>query len=406
MYRYRESCRACGSKELVPVLNLGVQPLANEFVLPSEPHSGYAPLEVMFCPRCTLGQLSVVVDPAILYSEYRYVTSQSEMMFRHFEKITADIQRESGKDSSLVEIGSNDGTFLVYALHHGFGPVCGVDPAANLAQLALQYGINTVVRQFGTPAAALVAEFMPKVDVVLARHVFCHIDDWRGIICGLDVLSHKDTLVCIEVPDTEKMLANVEFDTIYHEHLSYLTVRSVIELLNGTNWHVHKVLRYSIHGGALMIMLRRNEWKERDSSVDAFEIGTLVTEEKWKAMALTAVVARYSLQKMVADLHAEGKTICGYGASAKSTVWVNACGFRKDDIAFITDTTPQKIGRFTPGTKIPIVDEAELLVRKPDYAVMFAWNYFQFIMQKNKAFLDGGGKFIVPVPTAKIVEHA
>lgn len=402
MYHYRETCRACGSKELIPVLNLGIQPLANEFVLKSEPHSGHAPLEVLFCPRCTLGQLSVVVDPQILYSNYRYVTSQSDTMKKHFELLAADISSE--QTGSLVEIGSNDGVFGLYMYSKGFGPVCGIDPAKNLSDIALTRGFNTINRQFDSVAASIALDYVSKVDVVVARHVFAHIDDWRGFIGALDVLSNKNTLVCIEVPSAQDTLDRGEFDTIYHEHLSYVTVRSIVELLSDTNWHIHRVSHYEIHGGAMLLMLRRNDCESTaDKSVSSYDIGENVTEERWRKLSDYSEVNREKLVNMVNYLSDSGKIVCGYGASAKSTVWINACHFNESQIHFITDTTPQKIGKFSPGTKIPIVDQSCLETLKPDYAVLFAWNFRDEVLLKNKSFIENGGSFIIPVPEMEVV---
>ena len=402
MYRFRETCRACQGKTLTKVLDLGIQPLANEFLHTEDEHSGYAPLQVMFCETCTLAQLSVVVDPKILYANYAYTTSHSRTMLRHFDQLAEDIASE-GARGSVVEIGSNDGTLLLNFSQRGFGPVVGVDPAQNLAEVAYRQGFSTIVRNFDASAVNQIHAFLPKVDIVVARHVFAHIDDWQAFLNALDLLTHPQSLVCIEVPNTDDMLRNSEFDTVYHEHLSYVTIRAVEHLCRFTRWHIHRVIRYPIHGGVNLLMLRRNGAAQRHASVEQALTAERVTLSRWVAMAQASDIQRLQLKSLVRSIRDEGKTVCGFGASAKSSVWVNACRFTERDLDFITDTTPQKIGRFSPGSRIPIVHQAELGMRKPDYAVMFAWNYREEILSDQRQFMENGGRFIIPVPNIQTV---
>lgn len=398
MYHLHRTCRACGSDRLVPVFDLGVQPLSNDFRKAGEECAGFAPLKVLFCSRCSLAQLSVVVRPDILYSRYSYVTSTSQMMRDHFSALAADIFQES-KPKSLLEIGSNTGNLLAYFQECGVS-VYGVEPATNLADGCNAAGIPTGNFFFDTESATDIVKARGRFDLVIARHVFCHVDNWKDFVSGLVQIGHEDTLYCIEVPYVKDLLANLEFDTIYHEHLSYLNLGAMEWLLRDTPLQIHKVVPYPIHGGAIVIMLRHRDF---DPIADYGPIVESITEESWSDFEHRCNRLILEFDSQLDSLRHQGKRIAGYGASAKSTVWINFLHLTRNEIAFITDTTPDKVGTLSPGSDIPILDEGALMVEKPDYAIMFAWNYQREIVAKERAFLAGGGKFIVPLPEFKII---
>ena len=407
MYREHTVCRACNfgaigaqgiksgpvSEKLIEVLDLGIQPLANDFKSEGEERAGFAPLKVLFCPRCSLSQLSVVVRPDILYSNYPYVTSPSDMMHKHLRHLISDIADEQPNPRSVLEIGSNDGLLLAMMEEYGYS-VTGVDPAQNLAAIAeAQRGVKTRVGFFDSKLALDLSQY----DIVIARHVFCHVDDWRDFAKGLELVSHLDTLICIEVPYAGDTIKNCEFDCCYHEHLSYLTIKAVKALLASTDLRLHRIIRYPIHGGAVLLMLRH---KDRAADVEFYED---ITFHEWREFAKQAHDQISKLKATVTTLRAQGKRIAGFGASAKSTVWINACGFNRKDIAFICDNTPQKQYKFSPGTDIPIVDEGALLRELPDYMVMWCWNFASEVLEKQKLYREKGGKFIIPIPEVEIV---
>lgn len=402
MYKHVTKCRACGNPKLIPVCDLGVQPLANDFTFPGEECAGHAPLKVLFCEECTLGQLSVVVDPKIIYSNYPYVTSKSQTMLGHFELLWKAINQECDA-KSVVEIGSNDGGFLNFCLDHGAALAVGIDPAANLIP-GFRPGLASICDLFGADSAVKAASLIPNPGVVVARHVFAHIDDWQAFMKDLDIVTSKNTLVVIEVPYVTDMLEGVEFDTIYHEHLSYVSIWSVQALLKKTNFHLHKVLRFHIHGGAIVMMLRRNDSDfQPDISVEKFLVSESVDHSSWTRFSMETERKIDALKdSIIVRLRYEGAKFCGFGASAKSTVWINAAGLR-DQIEFICDCTPSKQGKLSPGTRIPVVSEVELMARKPDYAIMFAWNFKAEILRNNQAYLDAGGHFIIPDHKIEIV---
>lgn len=418
MYKIQTVCRSCdygkptasgsgksvpSGEKLIEVFDLGYQPPANDFVLPDGEHQGHAPLKVLFCPRCTLSQLSVVVKPEILYANYPYITSRSQTMLNHFMLLWETIQAESPAQL-VVEIGSNDGWFLKFCKNRGAQSVLGIDPAENLKP-ADDSGIISVCGLFDATSASIAHTAMPIVDVIVARHVFAHLDNWHEFIKNLDILADQNTLILIECPYVVDLLKGVEFDTCYHEHLSYVSIKAVQALLEHTPFKLHKIVNFSIHGGAIGMMLRRNDCGiSPDPSVRQYLSREKLTTDDW-ALFAAAVQQRISkLKNMVTgEVAVRHKRICGFGASAKSTVWINACGFTRKEIAFICDNTPQKQGRFSPGTDIPIVDEGALLRELPDYAVMFCWNFEREVLEKQKRYLELGGKFIIPVPEIRIV---
>lgn len=420
MYTPHTSCRACGlgselvpdgikhsiiREQLVPVFDLGIQPLANDFCSPNEERAGCAPLKVMMCPRCGLAQLSIVVKPEVLYSKYLYVTSRSATMKAHFESLYQVLKSVRGNFKSLLEIGSNDGTLLEFFAGKGV-TVAGIDPADNLADTARGKMLPTVTGVFNKETAALAcAVKRGGFDVIVARHVFCHIDDWRSFVDALVIPTHRNSLVYIEVPYAGDMLAKCEFDTIYHEHLSYLSIKPLLRLLEGTHFQLYHIERFPIHGGAIGIMLQRNESPfEPTDSCREFVAKEEITPNTWADFGRAARQRITELQLFVNSVVLAGKTIVGFGASAKSTVWINACGWDKRHLKFITDNTPGKHWKISPGTDIPITDEGAILRELPDYAICFAWNFKAEILENNALARSKGVKFVFPIPKLEIVE--
>lgn len=412
MYTLHKVCRACGyggrqiapdSKDqsfekLVSVVNLGVQPLANDFRRDGESRAGFAPLEVLFCPRCTLAQLSVVVRPEILYSHYAYVTNKTTTIQNHFEDLWSAILRHV-KPETLLEVGSNNGEFLKFARNRGVETVIGVEPAQNLLLQSCAAGAPTLPVFFSAEAAAVIAGRLPAFDLIVARHVFCHVDSWTDFMAAVSLCLKPDGLLVIEAPYCGDLLESVEFDTIYHEHLSYLTLRGIAALLDRTGFMLSGVERFPIHGGTFGLMIKKRTThqvfslpEENITQSDWFKFSSIQQERVGKLRDL--------VRTLVYDRHAK---VCGVCASAKSTVWLNACGFMRREIQFVCDNTPEKQSTLCPGTSIPVLDEGALLRERPDYAVLFAWNWKQDILAKYQSWRDGGGKFIIPVPTIEIV---
>ncbi len=394
MWKPHKFCRICNGK-LTEVFSFGKpMPLANDFKGEDEAREGFVPLEVMWCQDCCLAQTSAVVASERLYANYSYVTSTSTTMREHFKALW-DAIKSHGNIESVIEIGSNDGSLLMFAKENGAECVGGIDPAENLAHEAHKKGIQTIIGILDKHTAKGVMCIVPKPDVIIARHVFAHIDNWKEAILDLDTLSNVDTQIVIEVPWVVNMLEQVTFDCIYHEHLSYVSVRSIDRLLEGTPFRIQKVMHFEIHGGSLAIFLRRRDNPvATDASVAEFMAMENITRKTWRDFSFEANKRIAKLRNTAFVPSMRGKKVCGFGASAKSTVWISACGFTKKDMAFICDCTPQKQGKLSPGTDIPIVPESEL--DKANVAVLWAWNFSDEIKKKHQAWIDAGGVFINP----------
>lgn len=411
MYRLHTTCRACSpttmgangiksgpkKQQLIKVADFGVMPLANDFRKEGEEHAGFAPLEVMLCPRCHLAQLSVVVDPHILYSNYAYVTSSSSTMMRHFETILRQMTERLGHlPVSILEIGSNDGKFLKFAQVHGVREAHGIEPDEKLAQTANEIGVPTTRKYWPNG----ISSYGQTYDIILARHVFAHVDDWHGFVAKAAEFMHEHSILWIEAPWVASLLSKHQVDTIYHEHLSYINIGAIQALLADSPLYLSDIIHYDLHGGsiALLIKLTGNNPKPVLVTDEGF-----LNVERWQAFNERAIGNAVDLRLLVLKLREQGKKVVGYGASAKSTFWVRQCRFTHNELAFIADDTKAKWYTSSPGTDIPIVDEGALIRELPDFAICFAWNYLPELLKKNDYWICKGGKFIVPVPEVKIV---
>lgn len=378
-------------------------PLANDHRALGEPRNGFYPLAVLLCGECGLAQLSAIVDKSVLYSTYSYTTSSSLTMRRHFERLLKDIKSEVN-GGGLLEIGSNNGDLLVFAQEHGFRSVFGVEPASNLVAHSIGQGAPALRAFWSADAARVAKGKLSEVAVVLARHVFAHVHDWAEFMKALEIVADTKTLICIEVPYVRDLLAGQQFDTIYHEHLSMISLKPIVKLLESTPFHIHRISRYGVHGGVLLLMLRHNDSGiERHLSADEFLAEEHITEQDWIEFSTRAKEKIAKLTALVRDLRSSGKIVSAFGASAKCTVLLNACGFTEKDIAFVTDNSPFKPGKLVPGTQIPIIHEDEMLAEHPDVAIMTAWNFELEILEKMKRYRERGGKFLIPGETVRIV---
>jgi hypothetical protein len=401
-YTEHTKCRACGASQLEPVFDLGNQPLANNFCRPNQPRQGFYPLKVLFCRGCGLAQLSVVVNRRVLYENYAYTTSDSITMARHFDRLFKDILSESPR-KSIVEIASNNGACLKFAKKQGF-TVAGIDPAKNLAAIACADGIETVADFLSPEISKGVRDGYGAPGVILARHVFAHVDNWLEFMQSIEVLCDDDTLVAIEVPYFQNLLRTVQYEVLYHEHLSTVSLKSMAVLLKKTPFRIHRVCSYGLHGGSVLIMLRlKSDKTTPDLSAEEMLHEERVTIDDWKAFSLMATNKINNLRDVVRGLRGKGHIVGAFGASAKATVMINAAGLSRQDVEFVSDNSPFKPGCLVPGTDIPVIEEGEILANHPDYLVMSAFNYEMEILAKMEKWRSRGGKFIVPDRELRIV---
>ena len=411
MIQERTTCRACGSRTLSLVLDLGKTPLANDFISFEEVanYRTFLPLRLCVCRTCTLAQLLDTVDPKILYARYAYVTSTSRTMDEHLTSQSRHLIHVSGlkRCGRVLEIASNTGVYLKKFQEQGC-VVLGVEPAENIAELAIKSGVPTRNQFFNLSTARQIASEWGKADIVVGRHVFAHIDDLRDLLAGLEEISHEKTLIAFEVPYLIDFFKGTQFDTIYHEHLSYISVKSVQALVRGTRVFVQRIDHYPIHGGSILFHLRQHEGIAEHASVksavaveDNLDLGNSAA---WKPFVQRVDHIRAELPKLIRGLRAQGKRIIAYGASAKGNTLLNTCGLNTKDLDYIIDNTPFKQNKVAPGSWLPIRPPEALLRDQPDYALILAWNFAPEIVRRETEYQRKGGRFIIPIPEPKIVQ--
>ncbi|MGH2500525.1 MAG: methyltransferase domain-containing protein [Candidatus Limnocylindria bacterium] len=411
-FRRVDACRVCGSRDFTSVVSLGETPLANAFVDPAraiETESRF-PLESMRCLSCALVQLSVVVTPELMFRNYLYATSASPPMVRHFESYADDVVARFAPPGSLVvEIGSNDGVLLRPLKARGADPV-GIEPAANLAREANAAGLETVNDFFGTAVARRLVAAKGRAKAALANNVLAHIDDLAGVLSGLDELLDDDGVLIAEVPYLVDLLDRVEYDTIYHEHLSYFAVAPLERLLAPASLEVFDVRRLPVHGGSIRVFVGRAGRHAPTAALiearAAERASGLEDESTYARFADRVAASRDELRRMVGGLRAEGRSVAALGASAKGNTLLNYCGLGPGDIEFVADSTPLKQGLLTPGTRIPIREERALMEERPDCTLLLAWNYADALLERHRGYLAAGGRFIHPIPLARIIGGA
>lgn len=407
-HAHKDTCRICKSSDLLKVLSLGEHPPVDNFISPDE--SGEEkryPLDVYFCRTCNLVQLIDVVPPTELFhSAYAFFSSASAPLVRHFESYARQIkERYLSPGDLVVDIGSNDGALLRFFLPEH--RVLGVEPSSNVAEAARGNGIETVVEFFNEQIAKHIVETHGKAKVVTANNVFAHIDDLDEIVRGIKTLLADDGVFVSESHYLLDLMEHTEFDTIYHEHLCYYSVKPLQHLFNRFDMEVFDVERVAQHGGSIRVFARNRSSEQVRPRVKELlsleEERGLHTPNTFLGLQERVKGIRETLVSLVRKLRQEGKKVVGYGAPAKSGTLLNFCGFTANDLAYVTDTTPYKIGMLTPGSRIPVVSPDILRTETPDYVLLLVWNYRDFILEKEKELRSRGAKFIIPIPKVEIV---
>jgi SAM-dependent methyltransferase len=403
-------CRSCSGTHSVPVLDLGIQPLANNLLRPEDlakPEPKF-PLRVAVCHDCWLLQITDLVPPTQLFSEYLYFSSFSDALLRHSRAAVEQHIREFqlGPQSHVVEIASNDGYLLQYFKAAGI-PCLGIEPAANIAKVAREKGIESRVDFFTLKLAKeLVAEKL-QADLILGNNVFAHAPDTNDFVGGLAALLKPTGRIVLEFPYGVDFIEHSEFDTIYHEHVFYFTVTALKPLFARHGLEIFRVERLAIHGGSLrlfaghagqhviapsVVSLLHDEASKGVASIDYYE-----------NFASRALTVKKSLLELLSRLKQSGKRIAAYGASAKGSTLLNFCQLGSETLDFVADRSTYKQGRLTPGSHLPILPPEALLEKHPDYTLLLTWNFAEEILAQQKAYRDSGGKFIIPIPRVAVV---
>lgn len=409
----RKKCRACDRADLLPFLELGPSPLANSFLNSPADFSGEVryPLDVCFCRSCSLVQIADVVDPEILFRNYIYVTGTSETIVSHnkqYARTVADFLN-LGNEDLIVEIASNNGNLLKCFQNLDLN-VIGIEPAENIAKIANDAGVRTVNKFFNSSTAKSFLDQFGSARVVIGNNVLAHVDETQDFLEGCKLLISDDGLVVIEVPYLKEFVEFVEYDTVYHEHLCYFSVTSLLRLCDLVGLSIIRIDKVQVHGGSIRIYAGKKErFKEHSADVlalaDEENKSGLTNIETYLNFAEKVKESRKKLIKLLEDLKKAGKTVAAYGAPAKGNTLLNYCGIGTDLLAFTVDRNPLKVGLYTPGAHLPVLPVSAIEEHKPDYLLILAWNFATEIIQQQRKYQANGGKFIIPIPEPRIVEQ-
>ncbi len=404
-------CRSCNNTGLETVLQLGFTPLANRLLSETQladPEPLY-PLELVFCPHCTLVQITETVPPEILFSNYFYFSSFSDTMLQNAEEIAARLTGLRGLNSSslVVELASNDGYLLQYYKQANI-PVLGIEPAANIAKVAQeQRGIHTICEFFGASLARKLRTEGVRADVIHANNVLAHVADLNGFVAGIATLLKDDGIAVIEAPYLKDMLTGVEFDTIYHEHLCYFSLTALNFLCLRHGLHIVDIEHLPIHGGSLRIFVSHASHGTPSANVDdtlASEIALGMTNLAfYRDFGLRVEKLRVDLLSLLSELKSHGKHIAVYGASAKGSTLLNYFRIGEGTLDYVVDRSTVKQGYYTPGTHLLISSPMRLIEARPEYVLLLTWNFADEILAQQAEYRLGGGKFIIPIPELKVI---
>ena len=404
-------CRACHSQDLMLVLAMGDHPPANMFIRPEDrgkPQPAF-PLNAQACLDCGLLQVADQV-PADFFTNYLYVPSGAAAMHDHFAGLAkvAVARAGSGEDAGLiVDIGCNDGLMLSHANALG-GRTLGIDPAANIARLAAGRGVRVLTRFFNIETACDVLASEGPARVITATNTFNHIDDLHSFCRGVLAVLEEDGTFIIEVPWGKAILESNEFDNVYHEHLSELSLLSVVRLGEAVGLDVVDVEKLPVHGGSMRVFLQHAGLQASPAPAVARMLAEeraagLTRRESYEAFAGRVADLGEVLTRTLAGLKAQGRTIAGYGAPAKGNTLLNYFRIGPGTLDFLVDRNPLKQGLYSPGMMIPVLAPEAVAERQPDYLLVLAWNFFAEIREQMAAFEAGGGKFILPLPSPRII---
>ena len=401
------TCQICGGSRLVKVLDLGKMPAANAFLTKAELQKTEEkfPLRVYFCKTCSSLQLLDIVNPKILFRHYTYLTSASKPLISHFEEMGKELAKRfvTDKNDLVVEIGGNDG-ILLSAIADKCRTI-NIEPAANIAKISAQKGITTISKFFDRTLARELVKKYGRAKVVVANNVMAHIFGLKDVFCGVADLIGEDGVFVFEVHWVGNLLGEGGFDQVYHEHLFYHSLTALTYLARAVGLRIIDVQPVHMHGQSMRVFAAKN--MPVKASVKRF-----LDKEKNMGLDKAATYLKFSrkveqekkeLLSLLKKLKKEGKTIVGYGAPAKGNILLNYFGIDGKTLDYVTDTTPLKQGKYTPGMHILVSDPERLTTETPDYVLLLAWNYRDAILEKEKSLRKKGVKFIIPVNGIQIV---
>ncbi len=404
-------CRFCGTGLERTFVDLGLSPLCETYPAAADFHRGevYYPLHVYVCDRCFLVQLEEYESAENIFSDYAYFSSFSDSWLKHCETYCHKMADRFGlnEESFVVEVASNDGYLLQYFVRQNI-PVLGIEPAANVAKVAVEKGVPSLVRFFGAELAKELAAQGRCADLVLGNNVLAQVPDLNDFVEGLKILLKPEGVLTLEFPHLLKLIELNEFDTIYHEHFSYFSLFTTARIMEAHGLRIFDVEELKSHGGSLRVYACRTESRAQTLQPS---VGKLMTEEKraglhspegYAGFAEQVKETKLALVEFLLAAARQGKTVAGYGAPGKSATLLHYCGIGKDLIEYTVDRSPYKQGRFLPGNHIPIFHPDRIRETKPDYVVILPWNLKDEIMEQLRFIREWGGRFVVPIPRVTV----
>ncbi len=406
------ACRACGGALSVTMADLGLQPPSNAFLTPEQalgPERRY-PLRAKVCDRCRLVQVDYDVDPKELFGNYVYFSSYSDDWLAHAGHYCEMARRRFalGSQSLVVELASNDGYLLKNFVAAGI-PVLGIDPSDTVAAAAGKIGVPTLVEFFGESVARRLVAAGRRADLMIGNNVLAHVPRLNDFVSGIAILLKPEGSVTIEFPHLLKLIEHVEFDTIYHEHYSYLSLYALEQVFARAGLKIYDVDELSTHGGSLRIYathaarpgiadseaLRRVRAKEESAGI--------AESDTYRRFDARVRACRQSVLDFLSTAKREGASVVAYGAAAKGNTLMNYCGLTSADIPVVADRNPHKQGKLLPGSHIPVISPEELLALEPAYVLILPWNLREEIMRQLDGIRAWGGRFVTPVPEIRIL---
>jgi 2-polyprenyl-3-methyl-5-hydroxy-6-metoxy-1,4-benzoquinol methylase len=409
----QSQCRFCKSDLKHTFVDLGMSPLSNSYLSISQINKSesFYPLHAYVCDNCFLVQLEEFESPDSIFSDYAYFSSYSDSWLNHAKRYTElMIERfRFDQSSQVIEIASNDGYLLQFFKASGV-PVLGIEPAANVAKVAIEKGIDTTVKFFGVKTAQELVREGKKADLLLGNNVLAHVPDINDFVAGMQIVLKPEGVITMEFPHLLQLINHNQFDTIYHEHFSYLSLNTVTKIFVAHNLTIFDVEELTTHGGSLRIYAKHTD---NDKLPISDRFITLLQREKdagleqintYLDFSEKVISTKHKLLSFLIETKEAGKKVVGYGAAAKGNTLLNYCGIRTDFLDYTCDRSPYKQGQFLPGTHIPIYSPDKIKETKPDYVLILPWNLKEEITQQLAYIREWGGKFVVPIPEVEIIE--
>lgn len=404
-------CRFCDTELKTTFVDLGMSPLCQTHI---EPHQlnhmePFYPLHAFVCEQCFLVQLDEYVSPNAIFSDYAYFSSYSDSWVQHAKRYTDMACQRFGLNAEckVMEIASNDGYLLQHFRDHGI-PVLGIEPAANVAKVAVEKGIPTTVRFFGTVSAKDIMAEHGQADLLLGNNVLAHVPKLNDFVAGMKLILKPGGNITMEFPHLLRLMERNQFDTIYHEHFSYLSFFAVQQVFAAHGLTLYDVEELETHGGSLRIFACHAEdaskpVSDRAKALLAHEVAWGVNRlETYASFTEKVKETKRRILDFLIQTKRAGKTVVGYGAPGKGNTLLNYCGIRQDFLDYTVDRSPYKQGRYTPGTHIPILHPDRIRETKPDYLFLLPWNLKDEIISQMAYIREWGGQFVVPIPEVKI----